>query len=706
MSSFIRSVEAGMRVGGALGERYAENKFRKQAAGIEADYLAGKIKDDQLDRLLQDLAVETGTHRRGLTIGGDTSGALREKRTAAFNRTAAGAAAEGRYSDGYAAAGQARALQGDLEGATMARNAQQTAAAYREGPDGTPLIDQQGRASAREFAKSGQIGSASEMRGFSDDQRLQLQNTYAGQLIQYVPAALVTDPETGTVTVDDAAMDALSGTMLGFAQQFDGRTARVSYSPSQDGFHVLDAEENSLGFYPAQDVSKAVVAAGGDPTKLVETIRGLNAADAAADGESVRKRGELNAKFLRDGLLELYKGDSAKAQLVTAAATAAQAAGVDVGEMKPMDDGSYAVTIAGQMLELTPNPNPTLENPQEWTLVNQNGVAVDPAVLQSKQAQAAIAYATATAQANADLSAEDRIAKVQELFQLYNTLEGNAGGGGGSAAPRTGAPIAAMGVQFDDPAAAAKAATPFILGLETSSGMSDDVKNPNSSATGRGQFLDRTWLQMVRRHRPDLARGATDADLLAKRSDPELSTQMTEKYAEVNARALANDGVPLTAETLYLAHHFGAQGAARLLRAGDDTPIENVVSASVIAANPTYRGLTIGQVRDGFMERMERVASSGGAVPRWGGGSSPTSRGGARRPAQGALAARTPTVPDSAAGRAGARTRELATEGLGVLIRGASQTPGVQRAAAVARGADASWDAVTDFLTGAQAPPR
>ena len=33
------------------------------------------------------------------------------------------------------------------------------------------------------------------------------------------------------------------------------------------------------------------------------------------------------------------------------------------------------------------------------------------------------------------------------------------------------------------------------------------AKNKRSSATGLGQFLDETWLDMIRAHRPDLAKG-------------------------------------------------------------------------------------------------------------------------------------------------------------------------------------------------------
>jgi hypothetical protein len=45
-----------------------------------------------------------------------------------------------------------------------------------------------------------------------------------------------------------------------------------------------------------------------------------------------------------------------------------------------------------------------------------------------------------------------------------------------------------------------------IIGVESHG--DPNAKNKRSSATGLGQFLDETWLDMIRAHRPDLAKGA------------------------------------------------------------------------------------------------------------------------------------------------------------------------------------------------------
>jgi len=153
-----------------------------------------------------------------------------------------------------------------------------------------------------------------------------------------------------------------------------------------------------------------------------------------------------------------------------------------------------------------------------------------------------------------------------------------------------------------------------------------DARNPRSSATGDGQFIDTTWLATIRTHRPDLATGKTDAEILALRADPVLSRQMIVAHAGDNARALRNVNLPANATNLALSHRLGAAGAARVLQADPNTPLDQLFGQDVMTANPDMVGRTAGQIVQGFQQRFASIASptsgqSAPPAPAQGGGS-------------------------------------------------------------------------------------
>src|SRR5262245_46133311 len=55
--------------------------------------------------------------------------------------------------------------------------------------------------------------------------------------------------------------------------------------------------------------------------------------------------------------------------------------------------------------------------------------------------------------------------------------------------------------------------------IDVESGGDPNAKNKRSTATGLGQFLDETWLDMIRAHRPDLAKGRNQNEILELRRD-------------------------------------------------------------------------------------------------------------------------------------------------------------------------------------------
>lgn len=168
----------------------------------------------------------------------------------------------------------------------------------------------------------------------------------------------------------------------------------------------------------------------------------------------------------------------------------------------------------------------------------------------------------------------------------------------------------------------------FSLLVETA--RRESALNPNaqagtSSATGLFQFIEGTWLDMVRRHGADHGLGAeaaalqnganaqTRRDILALRNDPEISARMAGELARENATTLqARLGRAPTAGELYAAHVMGPGGAIRLIEAAQQgAPNAVSIFPREAAAN---RGLFYanGQPRSaqGLLDRLQLDADA------------------------------------------------------------------------------------------------
>ncbi|MER9654776.1 M23 family metallopeptidase [Mesorhizobium sp. M0152] len=152
--------------------------------------------------------------------------------------------------------------------------------------------------------------------------------------------------------------------------------------------------------------------------------------------------------------------------------------------------------------------------------------------------------------------------------------------------------------------------------VHVESGGSARAKNPNSSATGAGQFITKTWIRMMNTYRPELARTLSTADLLALRYDATISREMVRNLAREGEAYLRARGHQITAGRLYLCHFLGMEGAHQVLAASGGAQLSAVLGSAVIQANPFLTGKTASYVVDWAERKMgqklSRVATQAG----------------------------------------------------------------------------------------------
>jgi hypothetical protein len=155
------------------------------------------------------------------------------------------------------------------------------------------------------------------------------------------------------------------------------------------------------------------------------------------------------------------------------------------------------------------------------------------------------------------------------------------------------------------------------VALSESSGQAD-ATNPKSSAVGRFQFLEETFLEQLYKHGEELGYGhlsrfiahtetgrganlrhhynvpdaAARREVLDSRNDPVLSEKLAEAYMKDNLLEL-NDilperKIPLSEAVAYMTHHFGVGGTVEIVEALEDNPsksFRSVAGASVCNSN-------------------------------------------------------------------------------------------------------------------------
>ncbi|MGJ0396277.1 MAG: hypothetical protein ACR65U_08640 [Methylocystis sp.] len=170
---------------------------------------------------------------------------------------------------------------------------------------------------------------------------------------------------------------------------------------------------------------------------------------------------------------------------------------------------------------------------------------------------------------------------------------------------------------FPDQAASSFKALVDRIIMSESQGIAD-ARNKFSSAAGLGQFINATWMALIRKHRPDLAGAMSDKEILDLRKDPELSREMTARYVEQNSSILLKKGLPVTPGSLYLAHFAGPGGAAAILSAPEEVDAATVIASvdgqpartreKIISGNPFLKGFTVKDLKNWAHLKMQGIS--------------------------------------------------------------------------------------------------
>lgn len=174
----------------------------------------------------------------------------------------------------------------------------------------------------------------------------------------------------------------------------------------------------------------------------------------------------------------------------------------------------------------------------------------------------------------------------------------------------------------------------LLLQAKAESSLNPEVKSSTSSATGLYQFIESTWLSMIKKHGEkhglkeyveliDQNGNITDPKnrktVLDLRYDPEISSLLAAELASENNSYLSQrvDG-DIGATELYLSHFMGAAGATKFLNAMNENPrtIGSEIFAKEAKANKnvffdpqTGNARTLKEIYD-FFDKKFTIAKS------------------------------------------------------------------------------------------------
>lgn len=183
----------------------------------------------------------------------------------------------------------------------------------------------------------------------------------------------------------------------------------------------------------------------------------------------------------------------------------------------------------------------------------------------------------------------------------------------------------------------------YLLGqARVESGLNATARARTSSATGLYQFVDQSWLAVVKRHGGDYGLGwaadaigrsasgrltvsdaATKQAILALRNNPEIASAMAAEHASDNKDGIESaTGRAATGTDLYMAHFLGLGGARRFLSAMQNAPGSSAAALFPAAARANHAifyaadgsAKSLSDVYQGFAARLGDGAGAAGST--------------------------------------------------------------------------------------------
>lgn len=150
-----------------------------------------------------------------------------------------------------------------------------------------------------------------------------------------------------------------------------------------------------------------------------------------------------------------------------------------------------------------------------------------------------------------------------------------------------------------------------------------------SSALGRVQFIDDTWMRYVNQMKPAWAEGKTREEILAMRSNPRAEGEIYRAFRADNQAMLRNMGHEVTPRNEYMMHHLGPKVTGALLKANPNASFKAVLTQTLgeaeasrwVQANKWMAGRTAGGAVVYF---QKRVGQFGASAAQSGGVGNPT----------------------------------------------------------------------------------